>query len=80
MEVVNVFKNGGCDFCKEIVNIEPAKSVACDGTDKEQVEFLEKAKREKKFLWFTNEYVAIVDKCPVCGHEFTEEDYDNYEY
>ena len=32
-------KYSGCDFCNEIINIEPAKFVACDNTDKEQVEF-----------------------------------------
>ena len=71
-------KYGGCNFCDDIRNIEPAKFISCDGTDKEQVKFLEMAKKEKKFLWFADKYVAIVDECPVCGYKFTEDDYDDY--
>ena len=41
-----------------------------------------KAKEKKQFVyhWYDGEYTcfAIVDKCPECGYEFTEEDYDDY--
>ena len=70
----------GCDFCNDLRNIEPAKYIGCN--DNEIKKLIDKAKEEKKFMchYKTEEgtYFWIVDKCPVCGYEFTEEDYDSY--
>lgn len=71
----------GCDFCNNLINIEPAKYIS-GGSDEIQ-NFLKKAKEDKKFILWEKEgndcYLTIVDKCPVCGYEFSEEDYDSYE-
>ena len=70
----------GCDFCNDLRNIEPAKYIG--GGDEELKKFIGKAKEKKQFVYHypvdEGTMFEIVDKCPKCGHEFTEEDYDNY--
>lgn len=72
----------GCDFCNDLRNIEPANYIG--GGDAEIQKFLNKAKEKKQFIYhYHNDageiVLMIVDKCPVCGYKFTEEDYDDYE-
>ena len=66
----------GCDFCNDLRNIEPASYIG--GGDEEFKKWIEKAREEKKFILDLGDEFAIVDKCPKCGYEFTEEDYDSY--
>ena len=71
----------GCDYCNDLRNIEPAKYIG--GGNKKLKNFITKAHNNKKFISITRQrngvvFFEIVDKCPMCGHEFTEEDYDNY--
>ena len=74
-------KQCGCDFCNDLINIEPAKYIS--GGPEEAQEFLNKAKENKNFILWSREennwVLTIVDKCPVCGYELTEEDYDSYD-
>lgn len=72
-----------CDFCLDLRNVEPAKYIGCEDTDEEFQKFINEAKEEKKFVchYPKNEeemVFGIIDKCPVCGYEFTEKDYDEY--
>ena len=72
---------GGCDYCNDLRNVEPAKYIG--GGDKKLKNFITKAHNNKKFICITRQrngvaFFEIVDKCPMCGYEFTEEDYDNY--
>lgn len=73
----------GCDFCSCMINIEPACYIS--GGGKEFEEFIDKAHVEKKFIchYYSDDektmIFTVVDKCPVCGYEFTKEDYDNYD-
>lgn len=72
---------GGCDYCNDLRNVEPAKYIG--GGDEELKAFIAKARENKKFISITRQrngvvFFEIVDKCPMCGHEFTEEDYDSY--
>lgn len=69
-------KQSGCDFCNDLRNIQPAKFVG--GGNKTFKEWITKTMEEKKFLVDLGDKFAIVDKCPMCGYEFTEEDYDSY--
>jgi hypothetical protein len=69
-------KSCGCDFCNDWRNVEPAKYIGSNS--KALQEWLEKADEEKKFVLLCANGFAIVDKCPKCGYEFTEEDYDSY--
>ena len=73
-------KSYGCCFCNDLRNIEPAKYIG--GGNKETKEFLDKAKAEKKFIHHYDingvTVMEVTDKCPNCGYEFTEEDYDSY--
>lgn len=68
-----------CKFCTDLRNIEPASYISMSGGDPD---WLLDAKNKKQFIyhyWENGEqYFAIIDKCPVCGHIFTEEDYDEY--
>lgn len=68
-----------CDFCTDLRNIEPAAYISCSYGDPE---WLIEAKKNKQFIMpyrkNGEQYFVIVDKCPVCGHVFTEEDYDEY--
>ena len=71
----------GCDYCNDLRNIEPAKYIG--GGNKKLKNFITKAHNNKKFISITRQrngvtFFEIVDKCPMCGREFTEEDYDNY--
>lgn len=68
----------GCEFCTDLRNIQPAKYIGYHKGIKEVAEFFEKAKAEKKFILETENAFEIVDKCPKCGHVFTEKDYDKY--
>ena len=71
----------GCDFCNDLRNIEPAKYIG--GGDEELKEFIRTASGNKEFVYHYRVYegtmFVVVDKCPVCGYEFTEEDYDSYD-
>lgn len=69
-------KSCGCEFCNDLRNIEPASYIG--GGDKEFKEWIDKAREEKKFILDLGDKFAIIDKCPKCGYEFTEEDYDIY--
>ena len=70
----------GCGFCNDLRNIEPAKYIS--GGNDEFKKLIAEAKEKKQFVYHWNDdeytYFAIVDKCPECGYEFTEEDYDDY--
>ena len=80
MSDVIQLKHHGCEFCNDLRNIEPAKYIGC--SDKNLQEFIKEAEKEKKFIYhFKDEneaYLAVVNKCPKCGYEFTEDDYDSY--
>ena len=67
----------GCDFCTDLRNIEPAKYIG-GGNDKFK-EWIKKAREQKKFILDLGDKFAIVDECPMCGYEFTADDYDSYE-
>lgn len=73
-------KSCGCMFCNDLRNIEPAKYIG--GGDKELQDFCKEADIKKQFIYHykDGEYMvfAIVNKCPECGYEFTEEDYNSY--
>ena len=73
-------KSFGCEYCNDLRYIEPAKYIG--GGDKELREFIEKAKEKKQFVHHYKKgngtIFEIIDKCPNCGYEFTEEDYDSY--
>lgn len=73
-------KSCGCDFCNDLRNIEPAKYIG--GGDEEAQKFLKEADDKKQFIchFIDGEEMIfeIVDKCPKCGYEFTEEDYESY--
>ena len=69
-------KEYGCDFCTDLRNIEPAKYIG--GGDNEFKEWIRKAREQKKFILDLEDEFVIVDKCPVCGYEFIEADYDSY--
>lgn len=68
-----------CKFCTDLRNIEPARYISCSDGDPD---WLIEAKKKKQFIYHYwekgEEYFIIVDKCPVCGHVFTEEEYDDY--
>lgn len=75
----------GCEFCNDLINVQPAKYVAVVNndnspvaTDDEVRKFLEKAKEEKRFLMFEGDNIHVVNKCPACGYVFSEKDYDSY--
>lgn len=74
-------KQCGCDFCNDLRNIEPANYIS--GGDEEIQEFLKRAREKKQFIhhyhMFGGMVLRIVDKCPVCGYQFTEEDYASYD-
>lgn len=73
----------GCEFCNDLVHIEPASYFGYDKTNEKEKNFFEKAIKDKKFIWIdytdSGKTYYAVDKCPVCGHIFTEEDYDSYD-
>lgn len=73
-------KSYGCNFCNDLRNIEPAKYIG--GGDDELKKFCKEADYEKKFIYHfrdgENMHFVIIDKCPECEYEFTEEDYDSY--
>ena len=68
-----------CDFCNDLRNIEPASYLG--GGDAEFQEWIKEKRKKKAFIMYHNiddEFVEliVVEKCPVCGHVFTEEEYD----
>lgn len=71
----------GCDFCNDLRNIEPAKYIG--GGDEELREFIEKAMKDKRFIYHYHKddgiMFTVVERCPVCDYKFTEEDYDSYD-
>lgn len=71
----------GCDFCNDLRYIEPAKYIG--GGDEGLKRFISEAREKKQFIFHypTDEgtMFEIIDKCPECGYEFTEEDYDSYD-
>lgn len=71
----------GCEFCNDLRNIEPAKYIG--GGGEELKEFIKKATENKQFIYHyrvdEGMMFMVVDKCPVCRYEFTEEDYDIYD-
>lgn len=73
-------KQCGCIFCNDLRNIEPAKYIGSD--DEELQDFLNEANDKKKFIYHfrdsDNMIFVKINKCPECGYEFTEEDYDSY--
>ena len=71
------YKMCGCEFCNDLRNIEPAKYI--DSGDEEFKEWIKKAREQKKFVLELEDSFTIIDKCPECGYEFTEEDYDSYD-
>ncbi len=69
-----------CDYCLDFRHIEPAKYI--NGGNEEFKSFINKAKKNKKFIETRrteNQTIfTIVEKCPMCGHVFTKDDYDSY--
>lgn len=67
-------------FCNDLRNIEPAKYIGSD--DEELQKFCKEADNKKKFIYHYKDgehtIFVIIDKCPNCEYEFTEEDYDSY--
>ena len=75
----------GCEYCNDLRFISPAKYIGVSNLPKDDETriFVEEAAKNKKFICDTfnkdgNHVLIIVDKCPVCGYEFNEEDYDSY--
>ena len=78
-------KSCGCEYCNDLRHISPAKYIGVDNLPKydDARIFIEDAANNKKFIWATfdendDRIFVIVDKCPLCGYEFDEEDYDSY--
>lgn len=78
-------KSCGCEYCNDLRYISPAKYIGVDNLPKDDDAriFIEDAAKNKKFIWDTfdendDHILVMVDKCPVCGYEFDEEDYDSY--
>ena len=69
-------KSYGCIFCNDMRNIQPASYI--DGDDSEFKIWIGKARVKKKFVLNSRDKFFVVDKCPQCGYEFTEEDYNSY--
>lgn len=73
-----------CRCCTDMRYIQPAKLIGFTEWDPEDelCQMIEKAKDDKKFIAMIYEdgdtYYGVVDKCPWCGYEFTEDDYDSY--
>lgn len=71
----------GCPFCNDMRNIEPASYIG--GGDDEFKNYIAKARENKQFIYHFYEngesWIGVIKKCPVCGYEFTKEDYDNYD-
>ena len=69
-----------CGYCSDWRCVAPAYSIDFRGSDDELGVWLAKAQKEKKFVsqWLIHgvAHFAIVEKCPECGYEFTERDYD----
>lgn len=67
-----------CDFCEDLRNIEPASYLG--GGDEEFQSWIREMRKKKAFIWVRSTddgyELSAVKKCPVCGHVFTEEEYD----
>jgi len=78
-------QKAGCEWCNDLRNIEPANFIGLgDGASEKSKQILEDAIKNKNFITHFHDeegnfWVGVVDKCPVCGYEFTEEDYDSYQ-
>ena len=71
----------GCKFCNDLRYIEPASYVGYSkDASQEFKDFIDKAREEKKFLYHPDKRICVVEKCPMCGYVFTEEDYDSYTF
>lgn len=66
----------GCDFCRDLRNIQPASYV--DGGDDEFQEWIKKCRECKAFIIMGKEFFTATHECPVCGKIFTDGDYDSY--
>ena len=72
-----------CAFCSDLRNIEPAHSLWL-GDEEGNIEgWLQEARDNKNFVHVGNVVAdsisfTVIDKCPVCGYVFTEEDYDQF--
>lgn len=66
----------GCEFCNDLRNIQPASYI--DGGDETFKEWIEEARKQKKFILDLGDQFAVIDSCPKCDYKFTEEDYDSY--
>lgn len=69
-------KSYGCVFCNDMRNIQPASYINSD--DSEFRKWIGKARAKKKFILNLRDEFVVIDKCPQCGYEFTEEDYNSY--
>lgn len=67
-----------CDFCEDLRNIEPASYLG--GGDEEFQSWIREMRKKKAFIWVRSAddgyELSAVEKCPVCGHVFTEEEYN----
>lgn len=72
-----MFGHNGCDYCNDLRNIEPAKYVAVRGDDELEAA-IQEARNNKQFILHDEDGIWLVEGCHVCGHIFTEEDYDSY--
>lgn len=75
-------KSCGCNFCNDLRNIQPAKYIGLNPKEdysEEVLNFFKRTKENKSFLLFTPDNIYVINKCPECGYEFTEEDYDSYD-
>lgn len=66
----------GCEFCTDLRYVTPAKLIDSDSVRFQ--EWIKPAREQKKFILVLGDSLEIIDKCPKCGYEFTENDYDNY--
>ena len=66
----------GCEFCTDLRYVTPAKLL--DGGNEEFQKWIKAAREHKKFILDLGDSFEIIDRCPKCGYEFTENDYDNY--
>lgn len=72
----------GCSFCNDLRNIKPAMYIGVESSDQKLKDFIQQAKSKKQFIYqyHTNDgwVFEVINQCPVCGYQFTEEDYDSY--
>lgn len=71
-----MMKPCGCDFCNDLRNIQPAGYIG--GGNEEFRKTILEAHEQKKFLLIGKHIFCVVNQCPICGYEFSDEDYDSY--